>query len=181
MDPKRSLTVDWGDLEVAFESRDHEEMGYYLDLVTGKVEMLTKEFRVDLNQIYEEYADEETGGVSWDTAFQALGTPDWQQEVILLMDAIDNGLGKRYLEVPNMPSHESYRDMEDFIETLRSANIQRQLNAAINGRGPFRNFKNVLLNYPREREMWFKYQSERMRYRIREWLEDEGIEPENPT
>jgi hypothetical protein len=156
-------------------------MGYYLDLDTGKVEMVTQDFRGDLNQIYEEYTDEETGKINWETAFQALGTPDWQQEVIQLMDAIEKGLGERYLEVPNMPSHEGYRDMEDFIETIRSANLQRQLNTAINGRGPFRNFKIVLLNFPREREMWFQFQGDRMRQRIKEWLEGEGIEPENPS
>jgi len=34
----------------------------------------------------------------------------------------------------------------------------------------------TLLNRPKEREGWFKFKDARVRRRVEEWLEDEGIE-----
>ena len=45
------------------------------------------------------------------------------------------------------------------------------LEVAINGKGAFRRFKDVLLNYPEERERWFKFRDDRMEKRAVEWLE----------
>jgi hypothetical protein len=35
----------------------------------------------------------------------------------------------------------------------------------------------VLLDYPQERERWFRFQTDRLQQRILEWLDSEGIEP----
>ncbi len=45
---------------------------------------------------------------------------------------------------------ESYRDMEDFIETIGSQRLRSQLAYAIQGRGAFRRFKVTLLAHPGE-------------------------------
>jgi hypothetical protein len=44
------------------------------------------------------------------------------------------------------------------------------------GKGAFRNFKNVLLDHPKERELWFQFRDQRLHQRIFDWLETEGIE-----
>jgi hypothetical protein len=49
---------------------------------------------------------------------------------------------------------------------------------AITGRGAFRRFKDVLLDYPRERERWFAFRDALMAERVREWLAEHDIEPE---
>ena len=46
------------------------------------------------------------------------------------------------------------------------------LEVAINGKGAFRRFKDVLLNYPEERERWFQFKDDRMKERALEWLDD---------
>jgi len=69
--------------------------------------------------------------------------------------------------------------MEAFIETVASPHLQELLEVAINGRGAFGRFKDVLVRYPDERERWFAFKDARMRERVREWLMDEGIEPIN--
>ena len=43
---------------------------------------------------------------------------------------------------------------------------------AINGKGAFRRFKDVLLNYPEERERWFHCKDNRAQARALEWLGD---------
>jgi len=45
--------------------------------------------------------------------------------------------------------------MEAFIATMRNRRLQERLERAISGRGAFRYFKDVLLDYPAERECWF--------------------------
>jgi len=67
--------------------------------------------------------------------------------------------------------------MEDFIYTLPPGRLQEQLEIAISGRKPFRRFKDVLLNYPQERQAWFDFQEEQQRRWARDWLADHGIRP----
>lgn len=83
----------------------------------------------------------------------------------------------RYEAVPRADSRESYRDMEDFINTLTDTRLRDQLEAAIRGRGAFRRFKDVLAGFPEERENWFKFKEDKLRERATEWLEDIGVNP----
>ena len=69
-------------------------------------------------------------------------------------------------------SYEGYEDMVDFIATVEDERIVELLDVAINGKGAFRRFKDVLLNYPEERERWFRFKDERMEERALEWLDD---------
>jgi hypothetical protein len=66
--------------------------------------------------------------------------------------------------------------MEDFIATLADNHLVDLLVVAISGRGAFRRFKDVLLNYPAERERWFRFKNDLMRQRVLEWLEDIDVE-----
>jgi hypothetical protein len=88
-----------------------------------------------------------------------------------LGDRIDEATD-RYEPIPKAESHEGYQDMVDFIATVDSERLAELLEVAINGKGAFRRFKDVLLNYPEEREKWFKFKDERMEERATEWLDD---------
>jgi len=79
---------------------------------------------------------------------------------------------ERYERIPKAESHEGYEDMVDFIATVEDEHLTELLEVAINGKGAFRRFKDVLLNYPEERERWFKFKDERMEERAIEWLDD---------
>jgi hypothetical protein len=90
---------------------------------------------------------------------------------------VEAGYGARYIAVPQADSSEGYRDMEAFIIAVRDERLQDRLWRAISGRGAFRYFKDVLDDYPRERERWFEFEESRLRQRVLDWLESEGIEP----
>ena len=79
---------------------------------------------------------------------------------------------ERYEQIPKAESHDGYRDMEDFIATVENEHLAELLEVAINGKGAFRRFKDVLFNYPEERERWFKFKDDRMEERALEWLDD---------
>lgn len=83
---------------------------------------------------------------------------------------------ERYLSIPEGGSHEGYRDMVAFVESLEDENLQEKLTIALNGRGAFRRFKDVLLRYPEKREEWFEFQNERLKKRVMQWLEEKEIE-----
>ncbi len=79
---------------------------------------------------------------------------------------------ERYERIPKAESNEGYQDMVDFIATIDNERLVELLEVAINGKGAFRRFKDVLLNYPGERERWFNFKDNRIEEKALEWLDD---------
>jgi len=113
----------------------------------------------------EYFLDLETG----DILFISEYTDD--EETEKLKDRIEEEFD-RYERIPKAESNEGYSDMVDFITTVDNEHLAELLEVAINGKGAFRRFKDVLLNYPEERERWFRFKNERMEERALEWLDD---------
>ena len=180
MSPRR-IRVNWVGLVDAFDS-GFDMMKMYLDLETGEVILITDETWRDLENLQETLPAEVTGEAyraAITEAFQEHGAANSELEMLLEASEVEDGLGSRFIEVPEAGSREGYRDMEAFIETVESPHFQELLEVAINGRGAFGRFKDVLVRYPDERERWFAFKDARMRERVCEWLADEGIEPIN--
>jgi hypothetical protein len=98
-------------------------------------------------------------------------------EVIRVVDGIaDPGMHSKiasdadYLRIDPVSSREQYRWMERFIPMVEDAEVQRRLGQAIDGKGAFRRFKDVLMGYATERERWFGFRSERLRVFMEAWL-----------
>ncbi|MCU0546444.1 MAG: UPF0158 family protein [Oscillatoriaceae cyanobacterium Prado104] len=86
----------------------------------------------------------------------------------------------RYLSIPQEGSRDSYQDMVDFIETVADERLRDLLGVAIQGRGAFGRFKDVLRRseYESERNRWFAFSEECESDRVVEWLiaEDFNVE-----
>jgi hypothetical protein len=67
--------------------------------------------------------------------------------------------------------------MERFIPMVDEGELRDQLSAAIDGKGAFRRFKDVLMTYGTERERWFAFRSERLRVFMEAWLGAHGLAP----
>jgi hypothetical protein len=80
---------------------------------------------------------------------------------------------ERWLWVHGEGSREAYRDMESFIASVDDPGRDR-LAIAIQGRGAFRRFKDVLARWPGELERWYAFSEERQRGRARSWLTEAG-------
>jgi hypothetical protein len=96
------------------------------------------------------------------------------EEAEKLRDSIDED-PDRYERIPKAESREGYEDMVDFITTVKNGRLAQLLQVAINGKGAFRRFKDVLLNYPEERERWFQLKDDRIQERVQEWLGDINV------
>ena len=137
-----------------------------------------KLLRIDLDELcsamedssyeHEYYLDLETGEILF------LSEYGDDKETEKLRDRIDDK-PECYERIPKVESYEGYRDMEDFIATVEEQHLVELLEVAVNGKGAFRRFKDVLARYPEERERWFRFKDERMEQRAQEWLDDIGV------
>ena len=114
------------------------------------------------------YLDTETGEV-------LLVTDDINDDDDLAADIEDN---PRYLAIESIPSHESFRIMEDFVATLDDPAVVRKLEHALEVRKPFRHFKDALCEFPPVREAWFKFEAAAHVRIAEEWCDANGIEVE---
>src|SRR5450755_2706941 len=80
-----------------------------------------------------------------------------------------------YMRIEPVSSREQYRWMERFIPMVDEGELRDQLTAAIDGKGAFRRFKDVLMSYGPERERWFAFRSERLRTFMEAWLSAHAI------
>lgn len=90
------------------------------------------------------------------------------------IDAPDFEDEERFLVVDGGGSRDGYRDMESFIEMIDDHGRADRLGIAIQGRGAFRRFRDVLDRWPDELDRWHEFRDERQRGRAREWLADAG-------
>ncbi len=135
-----------------------------------KIDMQDLTMAMEQNSYEEEYfLDLETGEILFTS--DALDGEDNDA----VREKIDDD-PDRFEEVPKADSREGYGDMQDFIETVQDEHIAEVLSTAIEGRGAFRRFKDTLLRYPDQRELWFKFKDDLMQKRALEWLDEIGIQ-----
>ena len=75
-----------------------------------------------------------------------------------------------YVRIEPVSSREQYRWMERFIQMLEASPLRQVLQQAIDGKGAFRRFKDVLMSHANERERWFNFRSVRLRAFMEAWL-----------
>lgn len=120
------------------------------------------------------FLDTETGEV---ILISEWSEDDETREQLTKIEEAERG---RYVQVPRGESRDGYQDMQHFIESVNDEHLQELLGVAIQGRGAFRRFRDVLARHPAERQRWFDFQTSRLDARIREWLAEEGLSSE-PT
>ena len=82
-----------------------------------------------------------------------------------------------YLRIEPVSSREQYRWMERYIPMVEDKELEHRLTRAIDGKGAFRRFKDVLMGYGPERERWFAFRSERLRIFMEAWLNAHTLNP----
>ncbi|APR99425.1 UPF0158 family protein [Pajaroellobacter abortibovis] len=80
-----------------------------------------------------------------------------------------------YLGLDPVSSREQYRWMQRFIPLVVDEELHAKLQQAIDGRGAFLRFKDVLMMPTEEHEPWFAFRSDRLRTFMGEWLEANAI------
>ena len=84
-----------------------------------------------------------------------------------------------YVPVDTVPSRIQYQWVDEFTKTIEDEGLRERVEAAINGKGAFRRFKDILLTVPDERRRWFEFRDLMMRQRVVDWVREKGIQPTN--
>ncbi len=80
------------------------------------------------------------------------------------------------IPIDPLPSNVWYQDMDDFADQVSDHDAGRRLGRAIQGRGAFRRFKNVLYEeYPDLAPAWHAFRDSRAERRAVEWLRDHRL------
>jgi len=87
---------------------------------------------------------------------------------------------KRYVPVEIIPSRIQYQWISEFTQSIEIDDTRGRVEAAINGKGAFRRFKDILLTMPEERKRWFDYRDQLMRTRISDWVKEHNVVALNP-
>ncbi|WP_078544887.1 UPF0158 family protein [Litchfieldia alkalitelluris] len=99
--------------------------------------------------------------------------PEWQQENrVVANDIIENF--EDYVELPTEEDINDYDIMEDFCLTVVDDTRQEALFVAIRGRGAFRRFKDLIIDFNIE-DQWYLFRAERLKEIAIQWCEDNDI------
>jgi hypothetical protein len=179
MSGKRRVRVNLDALRAVFEIA-MAEVNYFLDLETGEVEMVSDEARSDLEEIYALIYDE-NGNRTVSLAEhlrQRIDLPDWYRDTLIIADLVEQHCGDRFLSIDAAGPHEDYQDLERFIgRGIEPDRLRERFWAAIQGRGAFGRFKDLLARHPDLEQRWFAYKAERVEERMQAWLAYHEIEP----
>lgn len=136
-------------------------------VVPVDLEMLSTELEGDLTVSTGGYLDLRTGEVFGETATDPMMVGD--DAAIEVEEEPD-----RWLWFDRTGSGEGWRDMAAFAQRQRDAVLRERLERAIEGKGAFRRFREVV-HEENLAEQWYAYSTDRQLGRAREFLADEGI------
>ena len=102
------------------------------------------------------------------------------QEQQFLVDAAQNKLVEKtdglkgddefFYELPEWDSASGFKLREDFVKNLNSPLAHEALQEVLHsGRGVFRNFRNVIKDYPEVEKRWHIYKNNKMMFYINDW------------
>ena len=83
----------------------------------------------------------------------------------------------RYVRIPERASSAAFQAMTEFMDTVEDQDLKDLLVVSLEGKGAFRKFKDVLLDYPKERKRWHGYNAKAAKKELVRWLHSIGVEP----
>jgi hypothetical protein len=136
-------------------------------VVPVDLEMLGTELEGDVTMSTGGYLDLRTGEVYGDSATDPMMVGE--EAAIDVEEEPD-----RWLRFDRTGSREGWRDMAVFAERQRDVALRERLERAIQGRGAFGRFRD-LVHQENLADQWYSFSTDRQLGRAREFLADEGI------
>lgn len=118
-------------------------------------------------QNWEQYYNKKTG------EFVALPDCDRNEEDEMLAEKIE--MSDNYIRLPNQYEIDEFSIMVDFAESLDDEEATYKLSKALNGRKPFRHFKDEIF-YLGIREEYFAFQKSKYLQIAENWCKENNIE-----
>lgn len=151
-----AIRIDIDDIATALSDNDSE---WVLDTQTGKVLMKEWLRDPDIRQL---------------EGLESPGDGDEELDEFDL-DMLDP---ERFVWIQPLGSHEGFRWMEDFALRQDDERVRERLLDALDRPRPFRRFKDALYEFPAVQEAWYRFEEERLREAVREWIRGREIDAE---
>lgn len=158
----KKLKIDLEEIIFIMEMSDDFGSVRLLDTETGEI--------VDI-------PNEVMAAVESDDKDEIADLPDWGKELVETAKSVLSDDVGRYVDIPRKPSYESYNLMVEFKESVKNKRLREKLDIALDGKGAFRRFKNVLSDYSEEEKRWFVFKDERLKQEVIAWLNSIEIIP----
>ena len=94
-----------------------------------------------------------------------------------LREQIEENASGRFVPIEPISSHEGFRIMRDFVQTLPHTRLREKLEWCLDGPKPFRRFKDALYEDKAVQEKWYKFHEQALERCAIEWLAALGVEP----
>ncbi len=174
----KKLKVNFDEIQKAMEDVVRDNFDYFLDIETGEVIAFSEEMLEEAQSSLhvEEFDDlmDEIESIEFD---EVPDLPEYMEdEVEIILEILLDESG-RYFRIPERPSSVAYESMSRFIDTVTDPALKTKLRDALDGKGAFRNFKDVLVHHPKERKRWHSDNAKTMKKEIRGWLHTIGADP----
>jgi hypothetical protein len=129
------------------------ENGKKLNLTDEEVRSIAEELEMGLI-VYVNIETKEIKAVAdIDTVFDP---EPWEEMVQEIEDNYDS-----YLRIRNMDSSESFKIMEEFVETISDEELRKKLELGLSLSKPFRNFKDIIDSEYEYKKKWYAYRDGR--------------------
>jgi hypothetical protein len=170
--------VNFDDIQKAMEDVSRDKFEYYLDIETGEVIALSEEILLEIeSRLYDSDYDEIEDDIEYIEYDEEPDLPEWMEdEVELALEVLLDEDG-RYVRIPEREHPKAYKTMTEFIDTVEDPILREELSQALNGKGAFRKFKDVLIHHPKERKRWHGYNAKAVKKEIVEWMNNLGSSP----
>lgn len=156
----KKLKINLNELAFAMEMGENMERSGYLDTETGGI--------IDMpDDVMRGVEDGDTDSI----------LVDWDDELAETAGKILSDEKNRFLPIPRRESREGYEIMASFADSVDNKGLREKLAVALDGKGAFRRFRNVLNDHPDELEKWYAFKDDWMREEAIKWLLENGIEP----
>ncbi|OGW40486.1 MAG: hypothetical protein A2Y97_10235 [Nitrospirae bacterium RBG_13_39_12] len=163
--------VNFDEIQKAMEDVSRDTFDYFLDIETGEVMALSDEILGEIkSRLYDSDSDEIGDDIEYIEYDEEPEIPDWMEdELEMALEILLNENG-RYIRIPERKPSRAYKTMADFIDTLEESVLREKLSGVLNGKGAFKRFKKVLIDYPKERKKWHGYNAKAVKNEIIEWM-----------
>ncbi len=173
----KKLAIDLNEIQKAMEDIVRDAFEYFLDIKSGDVIILSQEIINRAWQILRESFDDDMDDYEEVEFDEVIDIPEWMEDEIELALNIFISEKERYMRIPERNPQNGFAAMIAFTEGLENVELKDKLTSILDGQGAFRRFKHALEPYPRERKLWYGFNSKVAKQESEGWLKSIGIEP----
>jgi hypothetical protein len=175
--PLKKVEVDLEELGNTM-SQGGMEGDSYLDKESGAIIQVSP----DMTELLEEVLSyiplaNRTDAEVVKAAVDSSGYLDWEKEAVYEVYLCKSDTGKRYIRIPQIGSSRGFQEMEEFVAHVTDSRVSYQLRQSLRGQKPFRQFKDALQHYPKEKAAWIEFHTANLNRTAVEWLATIGIKP----